>query len=91
MWKHFLLECLKPVFSSSTTPAIVVPPGDVTWFLSSAGNFPVSSTIAAEPNTVCAARFSATSRGSPLTCTLKITNKHHYPLTPASDIASINV
>mmetsp|Transcript_957 Transcript_957/g.1494 ORF Transcript_957/g.1494 Transcript_957/m.1494 type:complete len:109 (-) Transcript_957:883-1209(-) len=41
-----------PAFSSSCTPAMVVPPGDVTMSLRAPGCFPVSSTIIALPITV---------------------------------------
>ena len=51
--------------SSTRSPAIVVPAGDVTWSRSSAGCLPVSSTILAAPKSVCAANSSASLRGSP--------------------------
>ena len=47
------------------SPAIVVPPGEVTISLSCPGCLPVSSTILALPRTVWAASVWATSRGRP--------------------------
>ena len=44
----------------------VVPPGLATMSLSAPGCSRVSSTILADPSTVCAARMLATSRGSPM-------------------------
>ena len=52
-------------FSNASTPAIVVPPGDVTPSLSSPGCFPVCSTISAAPFTVWAASWVATFLGRP--------------------------
>src|SRR5580704_3206769 len=66
----------KPPSSSSRMPSTVHPAGVVTASFSSAGWYPVSSTIRAEPSVVCAASSVATSRGSPT-------------LTPASASASM--
>src|SRR6185437_3880819 len=66
----------KPPASSSRMPSTVQPAGVVTWSLSSAGWYPVSSTILAEPSVVWAASSVATSRGRPT-------------LTPASASASM--
>src|SRR5262249_42849001 len=54
-----------PPRSRACSPAMVVPPGLATASLSAPACSPVSSTILAEPSTVCAARAVATSRGSP--------------------------
>jgi hypothetical protein len=61
--------------SKTERAAMVVPPGEVTMSLSSAGCFPVSRSILAAPSKVCAANFKATSLGNP-------------KLTPASARAS---
>mmetsp|Transcript_30273 Transcript_30273/g.81370 ORF Transcript_30273/g.81370 Transcript_30273/m.81370 type:complete len:215 (+) Transcript_30273:420-1064(+) len=63
--------------SRACTPAMVVPPGLVTWSLSSPGCLPVSRTMVAAPRTVFAASCVATGRGSPA-------------LTPPSLSASMN-
>ena len=54
-----------PPRSRACRPAMVVPPGLVTWSLSTPGCRPVSSTIRAAPRTVCAASIVAMSRGRP--------------------------
>ena len=53
-----------PCCSSVFTPTIVLPPGEQTISLSSPGCLPVSSTILAAPNTVCAASLCAVALGS---------------------------
>src|SRR5579884_2579474 len=65
-----------PPRSRACNPAMVVPPGLATASFSAPGCCPVSSTIRAEPSTVCAASAVATSRGKPTR-------------TPPSDRASI--
>mmetsp|Transcript_27566 Transcript_27566/g.51217 ORF Transcript_27566/g.51217 Transcript_27566/m.51217 type:complete len:364 (-) Transcript_27566:194-1285(-) len=67
----------KPPFSSASTPAIVVPPGDVTPSFSCPGCLPVCRTISAAPFTICAASCVATALGRP----------HR---TPPSERASMN-
>lgn len=52
MKRHFVdpTLTLTPFFSSSLTPAMVVPAGEVTMSFSCPGCFPVSSTIFAAPS-----------------------------------------
>lgn len=48
---------LKPPFSRAWIPEIVVPPGEQTLSLRTAGCSLVSKTISAAPNNVCAANL----------------------------------
>src|SRR5665647_2797382 len=64
--------------SKTCRPVMVVPPGEVTFPLSTAGGSPVSRASLAEPYTVCSTSCSATGRGRPTS-------------TPPSIMASIKV
>mmetsp|Transcript_23867 Transcript_23867/g.61275 ORF Transcript_23867/g.61275 Transcript_23867/m.61275 type:complete len:223 (-) Transcript_23867:437-1105(-) len=61
----FMKAARRPPTSSWCTPAIVVPAGEHTASLSCPGCLPVSTTILAEPITVCAASCREISRGRP--------------------------
>ncbi len=62
----FIIVALRCPFSNSWSPVIVVPPGEVTISFSSAGCFPVSKTILADPSAVCVANLRAISFGRPI-------------------------
>ena len=73
-----MAQFLNPIDSNLCIASTVVPPGLVTSSFNYPGCCPVSRTIFADPKTVYAANFYATSLGSPI-------------LTPPSAIASINI
>src|SRR5687768_2884062 len=62
---HSITEARNAPFSSSSSPAAVVPAGEVTIARSSAGLRALSRAYSAEPYSVCTTISSATVRGSP--------------------------